>query len=62
MLIIYTILMKNNLIEAVGKDIEIPQEAEIISAKGLFIYPGMIDGKEMNLFTRYEELLEKYKK
>lgn len=39
-----TILIKNNLIEAVGKDIEIPQEAEIISAKGLFIYPGMIDG------------------
>ena len=38
------ILIKGNLIEAIGKDIDIPQGAKIIDAKGLFVYPGMIDG------------------
>lgn len=38
-----TILINGNKIEAVGKDISIPQEAFIIEAKGLFAYPGMID-------------------
>ncbi len=38
-----TILINDNKIEAVGKDIPIPQEASIIEAKGLFAYPGMID-------------------
>jgi imidazolonepropionase-like amidohydrolase len=39
-----TILIKDGLIEAVGKNIDIPQGAKIINAKGLFAYPGMIDG------------------
>lgn len=38
-----TLLIKDSLIEAVGKEIDIPPQAKIISAKGLFIYPGMID-------------------
>lgn len=38
-----TILIKGGLIEAVGKNLSIPIEAEIIDAKGLFAYPGMID-------------------
>jgi len=38
-----TILIKKNLIEAVGKEVLIPEEADIISAEGLFVYPGMID-------------------
>ena len=39
-----TILVKDNLIEAVGKNIDIPQGARIIDGQGLFAYPGMIDG------------------
>lgn len=39
-----TILIKDGLIEAVGKNIDIPAGAKIIDAEGLFAYPGMIDG------------------
>jgi len=39
-----TILIKDGLIEAVGKNIDIPQGAKTINAQGLFAYPGMIDG------------------
>lgn len=39
-----TILIKDGLIEAVGKNIDIPAGAKIIKAEGLFAYPGMIDG------------------
>ena len=38
------ILIKEGLIEAVGTDVEIPVEAEIIHADSLFVYPGFIDG------------------
>lgn len=38
-----TILIKDDLIEAVGKNIEIPEGANIINASGLFAFPGMID-------------------
>ena len=39
-----TILIKGHLIEAVGKNVNIPAEAEVIDAKGLIAYPGLIDG------------------
>lgn len=39
-----TILIKNGLIEAVGINITIPKEAQVISGDSLFIYPGFIDG------------------
>lgn len=39
-----TILIKDGLIEAVGKNLAIPKGAKIINAQGLFAYPGMIDG------------------
>jgi len=39
-----TILIKNGLIEAVGTNIRIPIEAQIIEGDSLFIYPGFIDG------------------
>ncbi|MCL6259638.1 amidohydrolase family protein [Aquiflexum sp. TKW24L] len=39
-----TILIKNGLIEAVGTNVTIPKEAQVISADSLFIYPGFIDG------------------
>lgn len=39
-----TILIKDGRIEAVGENIDIPQSAKIYEAKGLYAYPGMIDG------------------
>ncbi|MEE9389711.1 MAG: amidohydrolase family protein [Candidatus Aminicenantaceae bacterium] len=39
------ILIKDGKIEAVGKNISIPEDAQVIDAKGLFAYPGMIDGQ-----------------
>ncbi|MDH7511628.1 MAG: amidohydrolase family protein [Clostridiales bacterium] len=38
-----TILIKDKLIEAVGKDIVIPASARIVDGTGLYAYPGMID-------------------
>jgi len=38
-----TVLIKDGLIEAIGKNINIPEGAKVINAKGLFAYPGMID-------------------
>jgi imidazolonepropionase-like amidohydrolase len=39
-----TIVIKNGLIEEIGRDITIPAGAKIYDAKGLRAYPGMIDG------------------
>jgi len=39
-----TVLIRDGKIEAVGKDVAIPSGAEIVDAKGLCAYPGMIDG------------------
>ena len=39
-----TIIIKDGKIEAVGKDIVIPSGAEVVEAKDLCAYPGMIDG------------------
>jgi len=50
-----TILIENNKIKAVGKDISIPQDAEIIDASGKTVMPGMIDA-HMHLFgSRFED-------
>ncbi|UCC39117.1 MAG: amidohydrolase family protein [Candidatus Aminicenantes bacterium] len=38
------ILIKDGKIEAIGKNITIPEDARVIDATGLFAYPGMIDG------------------
>jgi imidazolonepropionase-like amidohydrolase len=38
------IIIKNGKIDAIGKNIPIPEDARVIDAKGLFAYPGMIDG------------------
>ncbi len=38
-----TIIIKNGLIEDVGKNPHIPKEAQIIKADSLFVYPGFID-------------------
>lgn len=38
------IIIKENFIEVIGKDVLIPPEAKVIDATGLFAYPGLIDG------------------
>lgn len=38
-----TLLINNGVIEAVGADVKIPADAEVIDCKGKEIYPGMID-------------------
>ena len=37
------IILENDKISAIGKNITIPSSAEVIDATGLFVYPGLID-------------------
>ncbi len=37
-----TVLSKNGVITAVGQDVHVPPEAEVIDARGLYVYPGLI--------------------
>jgi hypothetical protein len=39
-----TILVADGLIKALGTDVSIPPEAEVIDGTGLTVYPGLIDG------------------
>ena len=39
-----TILIRDGLIAAIGADVAVPPEAEVVDAAGLRAYPGMIDG------------------
>jgi len=39
-----TIVVKNGLIAAVGKDVSIPDDAQVIDGTGMYVYPGFIDG------------------
>ena len=39
-----TVILRNGKIESVGANVTVPAGAEVIDCKGLFIYPGMIDG------------------
>src|SRR5690349_13656856 len=38
-----TVVMQNGRIEAVGADVAVPPGATVIDARGLRIYPGLID-------------------
>ncbi len=38
-----TVIIRNGLIEAVGKSVEIPADAQVIDCHGMTIYPGMVD-------------------
>lgn len=38
-----TVLLRDGIIEAVGTDVKVPPEAEIIKGDGLTVYPGFID-------------------
>jgi imidazolonepropionase-like amidohydrolase len=38
-----TVIIRNGKIEAVGRDVKIPADAEVIDCNGMTIYPGMVD-------------------
>jgi hypothetical protein len=38
-----TVLVRNGLIEAVGPNVAVPPDAEVLKADGLIVYPGFID-------------------
>ncbi len=38
-----TVLLRNGLIEAVGSDVQIPDDAWVVEGDGLTVYPGLID-------------------
>jgi imidazolonepropionase-like amidohydrolase len=38
-----TVIIRNGKIEAVGEGVSVPAGAEVIEARGLIVYPGMID-------------------
>lgn len=45
-----TVLIHDGRIAAVGTNVSVPQDAQVIDANGLFVYPGMIDaGTDMGL-------------
>jgi imidazolonepropionase-like amidohydrolase len=45
-----TVLIQDGRIAAVGANVAVPQDAQVIDANGLFVYPGMIDaGTDMGL-------------
>ncbi|MBI4563079.1 MAG: amidohydrolase family protein [Planctomycetes bacterium] len=39
-----TIVLRGGFVESVGADSSLPADAEVIEGKGLFVYPGFIDG------------------
>ncbi len=39
-----TVIIRNGKIDAVGTDVQVPEDAEVIDCTGKWIYPGMIDG------------------
>lgn len=46
-----TVIISNGKITAVGTNVQIPEGAEVIDCKGLWIYPGMIEsGSRLGLF------------
>src|SRR5689334_11410397 len=38
-----TVIIRDGLIEAVGANVAIPPDAAVIDAKGMHVYPGLID-------------------
>ena len=46
-----TILLRHGLIAAVGPDVKVPADAEVIKGDGLTVYPGFIDGQMVSGFT-----------
>jgi len=62
-----TVIIRNGIIEAVGPNVPIPADAQVIDCKDLTIYPGMVDGgtrlglqeiESISLTQDYDELGE----
>jgi hypothetical protein len=53
-----TIVIRNGLIEAVGKGLPVPPDAEVIDGSKLTAYPGLIDGLGKALLKMPEEKLD----
>jgi len=50
-----TVIIKNGLIHAVGKNLNIPFDAKIIKADSMFVYAGFIDGASHTGIPRADE-------
>jgi hypothetical protein len=46
-----TILLRHGVIAAIGPDVKVPADAEVIQGAGLTVYPGFIDGQMISGFT-----------
>ena len=46
-----TVLVRDGMIEAVGVDVKVPPEAEVIKGDGLTVYPGFIDAHSIRGVT-----------
>ena len=46
-----TILLRHGLIVAIGPNVSVPADAEVIKGDGLTVYPGFIDGQMLSGFT-----------
>lgn len=51
-----TIILSNGLITAVGTNVSIPDDAEVIDGTDLFVYPGFIDGMSNTGAARPEQM------
>lgn len=51
-----TVVISNGLISAVGTDVSIPSDAEVIDGGELFVYPGFIDGMSNTGAVRPEQM------
>lgn len=47
-----TVLVRDGLIEAVGTDVKIPADAEVVDCQGKVIYPGFIDAAASGLINK----------
>lgn len=46
-----TVLTKNGVIEAIGTDVQLPPECEIVDASGRFVYPGLVAANSTGVFA-----------
>jgi imidazolonepropionase-like amidohydrolase len=46
-----SVLIRDGLVQAVGRDLDAPAEARVVEAAGMYVYPGMIDsGTPLGLY------------
>ena len=54
------VLIEDQVITAVGRDIAIPDDVEVVDADGKFVIPGLMDGNLHLMINIYPEILVKY--